>query len=503
MEFLEKYDLRGLDRLLKKALGDETGGAGPLASATAIAEPALPPAEETSLGGSIRALGEALRIQHELIEPEEESEAGSGERPAEGEAPVPRRPRAVAMALGRAAVTVRGLAPDGVWSLYALPEWREWGGLDIEREERRQEAPLEPLAVPRRGGRAVVTVAAVRPAPKPTREVRSVPPAALRLHVPRHTALPLRRRIALALSGEAPAVVEGKKAAARDPFEATALRPVVPAAATAAHAGVADPAEACPPAAKEERPVPTLVTAPVAAPMAAPVTAPLAAPAEVSIGELAGQGNLLSRIPMAAWAGAAILAILLTAGYLVFKPGSVKKPKQTDVAVAAPIAMGGVAWLQETPEGSSARERGLQFSLYRPSMALSDYRVEFEGEVESKGLGWVMRFKDSKNYYAMKIQTSRPGDAHGAVFVRYAVVGGEEVDRFELPLAHKVRAGSKVKVRVDAKGPRLITSVQGQAVNEWSDTKLKTGGFGFLNTREERARIVQVRLSFFKGASVQ
>ncbi|HBY64423.1 MAG TPA: hypothetical protein DEH78_31770 [Solibacterales bacterium] len=515
LEYRERYDLRGLDKLLKKALREETpsgedGGGSAVAVAAGPLMPVAGAAGAPVVGESIRALGEALRIQHELIEPDEESdEALPVEAP---EAAAPRRARPVAV---RWETRTQGFRPD--WpaacalAMEAIRD-SEYTALWIEQdlgtapevvaeetaaavEEAKEEAPAEAGARPRRAGIARTQTRAARLAARAERTVRSVPPAALRLHVPRHTALPLRRRITLAPPGAAPAAgpVRAKRVPEREELEATALRPAVTVRVAEPPAAVAVPAEAAP--APPKAPTPAERPAPAVAPPLTAEPGTLVLPVET--------GGFFSRIPVAAWVGVVILGALLCGGYFVFKPGSVKRPQPMDTAVPAPVAMGGVAWFVESPQGTKARETGIQFSLYRPSLALSDYRMEFEGELEAKSLGWVIRYADPKNYYAMKIRASRPGDATGATFVRYAVIGGEETDRFELPLAAKVRPGMKIKVRVDAKGPRLITYVQGTAVNEWSDTKLKTGGFGFLNTREERARIAQVQLSFLKGASVQ
>ena len=54
----------------------------------------------------------------------------------------------------------------------------------------------------------------------------------------------------------------------------------------------------------------------------------------------------------------------------------------------------------------------------------TDYRIEFEGQVDLKGLGWVFRAADPKNYYAYKIELVRTGSDPGAALTHFAMVKG-------------------------------------------------------------------------------
>ncbi len=42
-------------------------------------------------------------------------------------------------------------------------------------------------------------------------------------------------------------------------------------------------------------------------------------------------------------------------------------------------------------------------ALYRPSLGLRDYDMEFLGLVDKKALSWVVRAKDFDNYYVVKL----------------------------------------------------------------------------------------------------
>ena len=53
--------------------------------------------------------------------------------------------------------------------------------------------------------------------------------------------------------------------------------------------------------------------------------------------------------------------------------------------------------------------RPAKLRLWKESMGMSDYQLEFAGEIEQKGLGWAYRAKDFRNYYANKIVITKPG----------------------------------------------------------------------------------------------
>jgi hypothetical protein len=59
--------------------------------------------------------------------------------------------------------------------------------------------------------------------------------------------------------------------------------------------------------------------------------------------------------------------------------------------------------------------------------------------------------------------------------------------------------GGIIRVRVDAAGPRFTFYVQNQIVEDWEDDRLRTGGVGFINEREERGEVSSVQISFPKG----
>jgi len=156
--------------------------------------------------------------------------------------------------------------------------------------------------------------------------------------------------------------------------------------------------------------------------------------------------------------------------------------------------MAPAGWRSMPAEDDSGIASGRRFSLYRTVAPMVDYIVEFQGQVLTKSLGWVVRVSDSKNYYALKLELVKTDPMPEVELVRFAVVGGEQGTAKRIPIQTTVR-NRTLKVRVDVVGPRITTYVDGRAVDFWNDTRLHSGTFGFMNDKEGRAEIKSVRVS--------
>ncbi|MBI1792314.1 MAG: hypothetical protein HYR60_32735 [Acidobacteria bacterium] len=181
--------------------------------------------------------------------------------------------------------------------------------------------------------------------------------------------------------------------------------------------------------------------------------------------------------------------IVWKAGPLLLDEPGARKPAGSTL-----LSMGEGGWFTEWASDAAGSQRGRQLTLYRPSLGLKDYAMDFRGVIDRKSLGWVFRAADSANYYAVKIEIIRPGSIPEVALTRLVVVKGVEVDRTRKMLPVLVRNDTVYQVRLDAMGPKFALAVQGQAVDFWTDDRLKSGGVGFLNEREERARIVSFRI---------
>jgi len=134
-------------------------------------------------------------------------------------------------------------------------------------------------------------------------------------------------------------------------------------------------------------------------------------------------------------------------------------------------------------------------ALYKPSLNLSDYRMDFLGQIEKKSLGWVYRAADTENYYATKITLTTAGPLPQAIIERYAVVNGKQSSYYRRPLPLQIHADTLYRVRMDVRGNGFTLLVQGQVVDYWSDDRIKTGGIGFFSAKGEQARLRWVEVS--------
>jgi hypothetical protein len=136
-----------------------------------------------------------------------------------------------------------------------------------------------------------------------------------------------------------------------------------------------------------------------------------------------------------------------------------------------------------------------QLALYRPTLKMDNYRLEFFTQIESKSVGWVVRAKDEQNYYAMKLSVTEPGPRPLVSVVRYPVLNGHKGKRVQIPLPIMMHNNTPYHVAVDVKGTRFRAFVEDQEVDSWNDDRLRAGGVGFFSETGEHARLYWVKVS--------
>jgi hypothetical protein len=134
-------------------------------------------------------------------------------------------------------------------------------------------------------------------------------------------------------------------------------------------------------------------------------------------------------------------------------------------------------------------------ALLTASRALADYRLEFLGLIERKGIGWVFRAANLRNYYSMKIVITRPGPLPHAVLVREVVVNGAPQGRVRLPLPMTIRTGKFYRIETRAYQDRFVTSVDGRVVDTFFDGRYRAGGVGLFSEPGEDARVMALRVA--------
>lgn len=134
-------------------------------------------------------------------------------------------------------------------------------------------------------------------------------------------------------------------------------------------------------------------------------------------------------------------------------------------------------------------------ALYRPSIKLTDYKMEFLAQIEHKSMGWVVRATDSNNYYAVKLTITNPGPKPMVALVRYAVIDGKAGRRVQTPVQAVIHNDRPYRIQVEVKGNVIRASVEGQTIDTWTDDNLKSGGVGFFNEEGEKSRLYWVKVS--------
>jgi len=134
-------------------------------------------------------------------------------------------------------------------------------------------------------------------------------------------------------------------------------------------------------------------------------------------------------------------------------------------------------------------------ALYKPSLELTDYRMEFLGQLEKKGMGWAVRAADQDNYEAVRIVVTHAGPLPLADLIHYSVVDGQIEDRVEKPLPLTIRTDMLFRARMDVQGDGFALIIQGQIVDFWTDGRLRRGGVGFFCQKGEVARLRWVEIS--------
>jgi hypothetical protein len=134
-------------------------------------------------------------------------------------------------------------------------------------------------------------------------------------------------------------------------------------------------------------------------------------------------------------------------------------------------------------------------ALYRPSMGLKDYEMEFLGLIDKKALSWVVRAADFENYYVVKLVVLKPGPMPTLGITRYAVIHGKPENRVDTVAAINSRTDTLYRVNLDVHDDTYLLTLQGQVVDNWTEPRLKSGGIGFFSQQGEESRLRWVQVT--------
>ncbi len=148
------------------------------------------------------------------------------------------------------------------------------------------------------------------------------------------------------------------------------------------------------------------------------------------------------------------------------------------------------------PQVNSSGLHPGRLQIWKRSSLLTNYEVEFLGQIDNKSLGWAFRATNPNNYYGTKITITGPrGNAPNTSLVRYTMQNGHELDRVRMPLPLSMSPGAPYTIHMSVKDDRFVTWVNNQVVSSWSDSRFRTGGLGFFSDEGESSEIRWVSLT--------
>ena len=175
-----------------------------------------------------------------------------------------------------------------------------------------------------------------------------------------------------------------------------------------------------------------------------------------------------------------------------------KPPAVTQIETTTRVS----GWVrQPVTRAEAGYNRSRRLVVFRPSLKASNCRFEFDWKPDLQGIGWVFRATDTSNYYAMRIRLIKDGPAPRFSLEHLAVYRGAESSRSE-----KVLELSKndpvLRIRTELAGPTFTVYLGGTAVEYWTDTRLPSGGLGFLEEWTQNVDVESVRMSFAPGTQI-
>ena len=128
-------------------------------------------------------------------------------------------------------------------------------------------------------------------------------------------------------------------------------------------------------------------------------------------------------------------------------------------------------------------------ALYRPSLGLRDYDMQFLGLIDKKAMSWVVRAKDFDNYYVVKLVVTKSGPLPTMAITRYAVIDGKAQPSVTKVAAINARPDMLYQVTMNVHDDTFLLSLQDTVVDNWTEPRLMRGGVGFFAARGEESRL--------------
>ncbi len=129
--------------------------------------------------------------------------------------------------------------------------------------------------------------------------------------------------------------------------------------------------------------------------------------------------------------------------------------------------------------------------IWHDSLDLSSYDFSFRGQVDLGALGFAFRATDSLTFYGAKVILPESGNGYFEHFVR---IGGRNTDVVRIPLPSRLWPRQEFTVECSVRGNQFSAAVNGERIDTWNDSRLKTGGVGFYTESGEGGTVRWIRL---------
>jgi hypothetical protein len=188
-----------------------------------------------------------------------------------------------------------------------------------------------------------------------------------------------------------------------------------------------------------------------------------------------------------------VKVVLSAALALFLAPGWRNNGSPGARALELESTMSEMGWvrLPASPATSSKIER--QLVLYRASLNAIDYRLEFTWRTNPQGVACIFRAKDIDNYYGVRIRPLEQESSGAFSVERFTVYRGSEKSRAQKVLTPP-GTDTSLRVRMDVAGSMFRLYLDGIAAGKWTDTRLTSGGIGFLEEGNNPAEVQSVRV---------
>jgi len=131
-------------------------------------------------------------------------------------------------------------------------------------------------------------------------------------------------------------------------------------------------------------------------------------------------------------------------------------------------------------------------ALFKPSLAMMDYDLEFLTRIDNRRISWVFRACGFDDHYAASITGLGGG---GYEFTHHIVAKGVTEPAPDEAVRFQTGPRSAFPVRLRAQDNEFTVWADGRLIANWRDDRYPSGGIGFVGALENRARIYWVKVS--------